>query len=518
MSFSFKIHELFDPKRFDHDIDWPWAYGTEDADVIKSDSEPGDDIYFSILYGFGGNDELIGGDRPDALYGGEGKDRLDGGDGDDHLFGGEGDDHLIGGRGADALHGEGGEDTASYADSGAGVMVDLGAGRGYAGDADGDRLYGIENVLGSAHRDFIWGDNADNWLRGGGGDDQLFGYGGEDRIWGEAGDDLLFGGADNDIITGGTGVDTLLGEAGNDSLLGGADDDRLIGGAGDDDLHGGEGADSHEGGTGVDTAWYHLTHASEEIDVDLGGTGARGVAEGDTYSEIENAYIENGANHTLIGDDNDNVLTLGANNGSRVEGRGGDDVIELYWSGGNDIDGGGDTDSVHFHNGVDMDVDLGNGWARQSGYADDSLSRIENVRTSSGNDEIFGSNGDNELHADWGDDVLDGRDGNDLLFGGDGDDRLNGNDGNDTLTGGRDSDTFVFINDTSSAEFDVVTDFEVGIDQLDFSNNINRVDNYAEFLQYSMQDGANVVIDTGQGSITLENVQLTDLTPSDFVF
>ena len=116
------------------------------------------------------------------------------------------------------------------------------------------------------------------------------------------------------------------------------------------------------------------------------------------------------------------------------------------------------------------------------------------------------------------DDILRGDDGDNVLKGGEGDDELNGRDGNDTLTGGLGADTFVFVNREDDADLDVVTDFELGIDLLDFSDNANFIDDFQEFQQYSQQVGADVVIDTGDGAVTLQGVQLSDFTNNDFLF
>ena len=131
---------------------------------------------------------------------------------------------------------------------------------------------------------------------------------------------------------------------------------------------------------------------------------------------------------------------------------------------------------------------------------DDTLIGIENVTGS------------------WLNDVLRGDDGDNVLKGGEGDDELNGRDGNDTLTGGEGADTFVFINREDDADQDIVTDFEFGIDLLDFSDNANFIDNFQEFQQYSQQVGADVVIDTGDGSVTIQNVQLAEFSNNDFLF
>ena len=47
-------------------------FGTEEDEVLESwdgDSE----LYYDVIYGSGGDDELIGGDEDDTLHGGEGQ-------------------------------------------------------------------------------------------------------------------------------------------------------------------------------------------------------------------------------------------------------------------------------------------------------------------------------------------------------------------------------------------------------------------------------------------------------------
>lgn len=489
MGISLKQSKFFKIEQPFYKIEIPWTYGTEDADVIYSDADPDDDIYFSIIHGLSGADELYGGDRVDELYGGIGPDTLHGGDEgdylyggdqndtlfgdrrDDHLFGGDGRDILEGGRGSDHLDGGDGEDTASYASSGNGVMVDLAAGRGYMGAAYGDTLVSIENVLGSDHRDYLWGDDNANRLEGAGGDDQLFGYGGEDTFYGDA---------------------------------------------------------------GVDTVYYLATNPTTSLTVDLSGTGIGGEAQGDRYNGVEGVSVEGGDNHLLLGDGLDNELSVGLNEGSTLRGLGGDDKIFLEWSGGNTVEGGSGEDTLIYYNGRDTDIDLNNGWSRQSGFSNDTVSGIENVTTSSGHDEIYGSNIGNILRADFGNDEIYGRDGNDFLygetgndrlnggrhndalFGGNGNDRLNGNDGDDILTGGQDADIFIFITDRDDNDQDIVTDFEIGVDRLDLDDTI--IDDFGDYRDRASQVGANTVIDTGDGTITLEGINMLALTNADFIF
>jgi hypothetical protein len=246
---------------------------------------------------------LVGGESDDTLSGLGGDDRLFGHGGADRLDGGEGDDTLVGGAGADTLSGGVGADTADYWTSPAAVTINLGSGKaagtlGAGGDAQGDRLLGIENIVGSAFADKLTGDGGANVLTGESGDDKLSGGGGDDTLLGGAGADHLDGGLGKDVMVGGEGNDsyvvddagdqvieapgqgvdkitssvsyalpanveylTLSGAgtidgSGNDvdnKLTGNAAANRLDGGAGDDKLNGGAGDDTLIGGTGRDT-------------------------------------------------------------------------------------------------------------------------------------------------------------------------------------------------------------------------------------------------------------------------
>jgi Ca2+-binding RTX toxin-like protein len=174
----------------------------------------------------------------------ENGDIIDARGGDDTVYGLGGDDLIIGGYGADHLDGGTGVDTASYAESYAGVYVDLASGKGRNGTAEGDTLAAVENLTGSWHNDTLVGDSGDNKLRGLGGDDLLTGGGGRDWLQGEDGNDRLKGGGGDDILQGGDGNDTLRGEEGDDWLYGGLGDDDIVGGAGLDYMRGHEGADA----------------------------------------------------------------------------------------------------------------------------------------------------------------------------------------------------------------------------------------------------------------------------------
>ncbi|MCG7507134.1 beta strand repeat-containing protein, partial [Mesorhizobium retamae] len=134
-----------------------------------------------------------------TINGTAGHDNLVAGLGSDTLNGLAGDDTLVGGAGADVL--DGGThstlgDTASYQNSATGVTVDLtlvGTAQTSTGDASGDKLTGIENLIGSNLADLLTGDGNANVLYGLDGNDTLHGGGGDDTLYGGAGLNHLYG-------------------------------------------------------------------------------------------------------------------------------------------------------------------------------------------------------------------------------------------------------------------------------------------------------------------------------------
>ncbi|MBB3997892.1 M10 family metallopeptidase C-terminal domain-containing protein [Aureimonas pseudogalii] len=136
----------------------------------------------------------------------------------ENAVGGAGDDAIFGNAADNRLEGGGGNDLIS-------------------GAAGADRLLGHtgdDTLSGGAGNDTFWGGAGSDDLRGGAGDDVMYGGFGNDTLTGGEGDDALRGQADDDLLAGGAGNDMLMGEDGNDTLSGGAGDDRLVGGAGND--------------------------------------------------------------------------------------------------------------------------------------------------------------------------------------------------------------------------------------------------------------------------------------------
>lgn len=151
----------------------------------------GGDYLFNIenLTGSRFDDFLIGNNQNNVIRGGMGDDVIIGGAGDDMLLGGDGNDLLYGGDGIDTVVYEG-------SDQG-GVTVQLQELDGSlflplqnVGEAQGDQLFGIENLTGSRYDDLLIGNSQDNILSGGDGDDILCGAGGVDTLMGGGGDDV----------------------------------------------------------------------------------------------------------------------------------------------------------------------------------------------------------------------------------------------------------------------------------------------------------------------------------------
>lgn len=168
--------------------------------LLTAQNSPGTEAHGDILSGF---EILIGSNA--------GADTLTGTAGSDQLYGVDGWDLLIGGAGADTLDGGFGMDTVSYAASNAPIVVSLlGLGFVYGGHADGDDLFSIESVIGSAYSDTIAGGNSVNSLQGGGGNDILQGHEESDTLSGDAGKDVIDGGPGGDILSGGIDRDRFV--------------------------------------------------------------------------------------------------------------------------------------------------------------------------------------------------------------------------------------------------------------------------------------------------------------------
>jgi serralysin len=411
-------------------------YGTAEGDVL---------VNIENLAGSGFADTLEGNGAANTLYGGEGGDWLKGGGGADSLYGDSGNDALKGGGGSNLLVGGAGIDTVLYSDATAGVDVRLANHfTRFHGSYDGDQLYEIETVVGSAYGDTLYGDEAVNVIEGRCGNDTLAGWGGDDTLWGGDGFDSLYGGYGNDFLYGDAGNDTLDGQDGNDLLRGGGGADMLVGGSGIDTV------DYTTSPTGV-YVWLH-TYAA-----------GNGDAQGDTFSGIENitgsAYFD-----TLYADDNVNVLNGGGGNdvlfgyggADTLLGEDGDDTL-YGGSGADTLIGRAGNDTYFVDNAGDVITEFGGQGAdtvaSSVSYILTSGADIERLAT----DAAFGTEAIN----------LTGNASGNVVIGNDGNNIINGGDGRDELIGRGGQDSFLFNTALNAAtNVDVITDFNVADDQI----------------------------------------------------
>ncbi len=397
-------------------------------------------------------------------------------------FGQAGNDWLEAGisynecSGADVVDGRTGIDTVDYSAATDGMRIELNyhiALTSSPGRAQ-DILTNIENVVGSAHDDYIRGDHVDNKLAGGNGDDTLIGG---------AGADILDGGADRETVDysiatagvrielgngfafdGSGSTDTLIsienaiGSAYDDLMNGDGAANVLSGAGGDDDLRGHAGSDLLHGGDGIDTL--------------------RGGSDNDTlYGDTDNDVLW-GDTAGAGGPEGDDVL-FGGKGDDYLHGEGGDDDLR------------GDDRNDHLYGGTGFDT-------LQGGF---------------GHDYLYANDGNDTLLGDDGDDWLIGDGGNDTLTGGAGIDRLWGGADDDILTGGSGADWFLF---RTGFGRDTITDLEAAdvIDVRGFGAS------YAD-LVFSQTAGGLEITSTAFGTgniIVIVNESGTSLSDDIFVF
>ncbi|KQV33397.1 MULTISPECIES: hypothetical protein [unclassified Rhizobium] len=396
-------------------------------------------------------ENLIGSSYADTLTGNAGNNVLDGANGNDILDGGAGNDTLIGGDGDDTLKGGAGSDAASYATAKNAVKVDLAIAAAQVTGAGKDTFSSIENLIGSAFDDQLFGNAAANTFTGGLGDDFIDGRTGVDTAsYGDA----TAGVTVNLSLTGsqdtkGAGFDklvsieNLIGSAFDDRLTGSAAANILSGGGGDDTLRGLQGNDTLNGGSGFDLASYSEVTAALTLSLSKTTAQAAATAGQDTLVSIEG--LEGGSgNDTLTGSTVANLL-IGNKGNDKLYGLEGNDV--LRGGEGNDLlNGGAGTDTADYTGlSAAVVVDLAKTTAQDTkGAGIDTFVSIENVTGGNGNDVLYGTNGANVLSGGNGNDQLFGRGGNDILIGGNGNDTLDAGAGTgERLIGGSGNDRYM---------------------------------------------------------------------------
>ncbi|HEV7319261.1 MAG TPA: calcium-binding protein [Ensifer sp.] len=447
------------------------------------------------------NDNIItAGASDDFLTGGAGADQLIGGAGNDtavytgqvtlnlktgvhtgeaagdtfnsiEIFSGSNlNDIFVGNGTAVTFNGGSGFDTVDYSASSAAVNVTLGAGGvttvASGGDAQGNSLVNIEQVIGSAFNDTLSTTALiSQALAGGAGNDTYIvgstlttiteaAGGGDDEIRTSATSYSMAGFANVERLTfTGTGAASLTGNAGDNIITAGASDDFLTGGAGADELI---------GGSGNDTAVY-----AGQVTLNLKTGAHTGEAAGDTFNSIEifsgsnlnDTFVGNGTAVTFNGGGGTDTVdysasasavtvTLGAA-GVTTVGSGGDaqgnsllNIEQVIGSALNDTLGSSATTSQTLQGGAGNDTYLVTSQnitiSEAAGNGDDEIRTTANSYSMAAFANVerltFTGTGAVTLTGNAGDNIITAGSGNDVLIGGGGADQLIGGSGTDTAS------------------------------------------------------------------------------------
>ena len=204
---------------------------------------------------------------------------------DDQIWGDGSDNVLDGGSGgADTIRGGNGNDTVSYVNSAAGVVIDLATQSTWDGKAT-DLLSSIENATGSSYDDTLLSNALANRLDGGLGVDTISYSHSTSAVIVDLGSQLTWDGFVNDRLS---SVENAIGSEFADQLWGNAFANVLDGGSG---------ADTLSGGAGNDTFIFRKGQTNGDIVTDFNGNGA---SIGDKLQFIGYGSVQDGASLTQI--------------------------------------------------------------------------------------------------------------------------------------------------------------------------------------------------------------------------
>ncbi len=409
----------------------------------------------------------------------------------DQLFGYNGNDIFYGGAGHDWLDGGQDSDTSSYVDSTAAIKVDLTNLKDYKDlntgeildqyaevENDGfgyqDKLFDIENIIGSAFNDEIAGDGNANVLNGGSGTDTLRGRGGADTFWVGEGDIIKDFAAEDKLIIPVEDSNNLSFRYSNNNLTllnskGGADTTVAV-------L---ENISNNQVTNIVNNFQYQTYGESGVSSVNTGGV------------TIDTRILGTPNNDTLSGDGQANIFVSGKGD-DNLTGNGGQDIFRL--SGGKNTI----TDFTSSEDNIQIDVkeyyDSNSSVDFDATYSDtnntltisiagqqaailqnisqnqvvDALKQIEFIGAENNtiviNDEkisnkIGDSAGSQYVYGHAGNDNIVPFGGKDVVVGGDGDDFIGTSQQGDTAIGGTGADTFVLYQHGTNFSPDRILDF-----------------------------------------------------------
>jgi Ca2+-binding RTX toxin-like protein len=375
-----------------------------------------------------------------------------------------------------------------------------------------------------------------------------------------------FGTTGGDTLTGGAGVDYLDGYKGDDVIIGGGGGDQLGGGLGADVFRYLSATDSMTGGqdtlidfaTGTDRIDLTALAATEISLIRSGAVtfifaeaasghfvlGVNGAANiGDLDTGARGVYaIGDGADNTIVGGANGDVIQAGGGDDT-ITGGGGGDV--LFGEAGRDTfkyltasdSTAANPDAIHgFQTGVDSisfvvgasEISLirsGGSTFLFANTANGAMQLATVGQDLNARDIYTASSRDYYILGDTGADTLIGNNGNDVIQGGAGDDVIIGAFGGDVLYGQGGADTFKYqsASDSSSAyqagKVDSIFDFQSGVDKLDLTG--VRTGASDQIGIYSTDGSTFVFVDLGGDGVNDMTLQLNgtaSITSGDYLF
>jgi len=515
-------------------------HGTNSNDFIVGSF--GDDAISAkdgndFVFGLSGDDKIAGDDGVDILLGGTGEDIIVGNKGDDAMFGGYGDDKLIwnNGDGSDLIDGGAGydlqqvnfdtdlvdndlqnADVAEFSVTKTGIQFARTEVNGQAeaglfqldirnievqetnfGGGD-DKAVIVGDVLNQIKLDLDGGEGVDTLDLSQASEAVKVNLAKEklnksfvenfENVTGTAFDDKLVGDLGDNVISGQDGEDRLVGRGGNDVIIGNKGNDVMKGGGGDDTLiwNNGDGSDLINGGGGYDL--QQVNFDTDLVKTDLQNDDVaefKSTDEGIQFTRTE-----------LNGQSEAGLFQLDIRN---------TEVQETNFGGGTDTA----VISGNVLNEITLDLDGGEGvdtldFSQASGPV--------SVDLATGAIEIDNGAGQDAIAANF-ENVI-GTDSNDTIEGNDLDNVIRGGAGNDSMTGGAGADTFVFFEQDEGV--DVIFDFEVGVDRLQFFT--TDPDVTTENLMGNMtQVGSDVELALKNKVIMFEDTQISELSADAFV-
>gem|GEM_PF-558988 len=403
---------------------------------------------------------LTGNGVTNVIAGGTGNDVLNGAGGADRLIGGAGHDlYYVDNEGDLAIEeSNAGSDTVSTL-----VNYTLGAN---IETLTANDIYGSAalRLTGNALANNIYGTFGDNVLNGAGGADFMAGYGGNDLYYVDHESDFAYEDANGGIDRVATAVSYVLGAnienlQANDiggtaplSLTGNALANNIYGTQGNNVLNGAGGADFMAGYSGHDL--YYVDHVGDFTYEEANGGTDRVVT---AVSYVLGANVENLQANDIGGTA---ALTLTGNSLSN----------NIYGTQGNNVlNGAGGADFMAGYGGHDLYyVDHAGDVAYE-----DANGGIDRVVTAVS--YALGGNVENLQSNDIGGTAaltLVGNDIANVIWGTNGDNAIYGRGGNDELYGYAGSDRFVFDTAPGMGNYDMLGDFQAGVDRIVLDNAI----------------------------------------------